>query len=284
MSNDLSENYIKLANDIYDNVNITNEELTVLILMYRNYMQYKSIGICSVQLIAEYMRVDTSNNRKIINRINESIKGLIDKEYITGLYDLYYNKISFNDITKNKYALFYVELIEPPESNYFVIHDKDVNSIFEQLHSENISKFNIIRYFIACRRVSNNDSNFGYLTQGKLKQLVNDSRTIQRYNKILQDELHLIRYDNNYLTEDKHYCTTFIGKYDDEDNFNKQLQMEVGVRGLVHTDKIKSNVRRSVKQKINHIEKTDEEIRNERIAELEMLLKQKKELEFKPIK
>jgi len=281
MSNDLSESYIKLPNDIYDNVNITNEELTVLTLMYRNYMQYKSIGICSVQVIADYMRVDTSNNRKIITRIKDSIKGLIDKGYIINLYDLYYYEMSFEDATDNKYTMFYVDMIEPPENNYFVIYDRDVNHIFELLHSENISKFNIMRYFIACMRVSNNDSSFGYLTQGKLKQLVNDSRTIQRYNKILQDELHLIIYNNSYLTEDKHYCTTFIGRYDDEKSFTQCLQFEVIERKLIHTDKIKSNERRRIQQKVNSIEKSADEIRNERIAELESLLEQKAKLEYK---
>ena len=110
-----------------------------------------------------------------------------------------------------------------------------------------------------------------------MKKLITDSRTIQRYNKILQDDLHLIRYNNNYLTPDKHYCTTFIGNWDDEVNFNYQLQIEVSAKGLIYTDKVKSNVKRSVKQKINNI-LSEKDIK---IKELEEKLKQYEELQYK---
>lgn len=277
----LDGSYIKLHNDIYDNLNVTNEELTILVLLYRNYMQYKSIAICSIQMILDYMFVNISNNRKTIKTIKDSIYGLITKGYITNLYNLYYQVIEENNLIKNKDSLFYVELAIPPESNYFKVFDKDINSIFEYCQGENISKFNLIRYFIACKRVSNNDSNFGYLSQGKLKQLVSDSRSIQRYNKILQDDLHLIRYCNDYLTLEKHYATTFIGSWDDVGNFNIQVEAEVRVRGLVHTDKIKSNKRRSTKQKINNLINTDD--KDARINELEEQLRQYRELQFKPV-
>ena len=270
------EGYIKLPNDFYDNLDISNEEMTVLILMYRNYQQYKNLGICSIQMICEYMRINVSNNRKSIIVIKDTIIDLVSKGYIIKLYNLYYEPLSINSIIKDKDSLFYVELITPPESGYFKVFDEDINYIFKELATKNLNKFNIIRYFIACRRVSGNDSKFGYLTQGKLKQLVNDSRTIQRYNKILQDDLHLIRYNNSYLTVDKHYCTTYIGHWDDEINFNYQLKTEVEGKGLIYTDKEKSNERRSTQQKINNVD-------NLSIDELEELIRKKKELEYKPI-
>lgn len=270
----MDNTYIKLSNDIYDNLNLTNEELTILILLYRNYMQYKSVSICSIQMLCDYMRINISNNRKIISVVKDIIIQLVDKDYITNIYDLYYDEIDsliFDSIV-NKDYIFYAELPEPPESNYFVVYDNEINHIFKELASKNLNKFNLIRYFIACRRVSNNDSNFGYLTQTKLKQLINDSRTIQRYNKILQDDLHLIRYNNNYLTPDRHYCTTFIGKYGDDDNFNRQLQIEVGAKGLIYTNKTKSNIKRSQKQKINHL--INDSDKDTKIKELEDKLKE----------
>lgn len=279
----MENTYVKLPNNIFDNLNITNEELTILLLLYRNYIQYKSISLCSVQLLCNYMRINISNNRKVITTIKDVIIELTDKGYITNLYDLYYEEVDIlliDSVIKDKDSLFYTELPEPPESNYFVIYDNEINYIFQELVSKNLNKFNIIRYFIACRRVSNNDSNFGYLTQTKLKQLISDSRTIQRYNKILQDDLHLIRYNNNYLTKDKYYCTTFIGKYDDEDNFNYQLQIEVDSKGLIPTDKIKSNIKRSKKQEINHLV-NDKDIK---IKELEEKLKQYEALQYRESK
>lgn len=290
MNNVLNDKYIRLPNDFYDNLDISNEEMTVLTLMYRNYMQYKSLGVCSIQMICDFMRINVSNNRKLVAVIKDTIIELISKGYIKNLYNIYYENcdsknipLSINSIIKDKDSMFYVELVKPPANHYFEIYDQEINYIFKELASKNLNKFNIIRYFIACRRVSSNESNFGYLTQSKLKQLVNDSRTIKRYNEILQNDLHLIRYNNSFLTEDRHYCTTFIGHWDDEANFNFQLQTEVEARGLIHTDKVKSNEKRSIQQKVNNIVNSEFDIKDARILELEELLKQKLELEYKPI-
>jgi len=273
----LSGNYIMLPNNIYDDLSISNEEVTVFVLMYKHYQLYKSIGLCSIQAIASMMKIDTSNNRGMVLKIKDSIKNLNDKRYIIKFYNLSDEEITFEEATINKDSLFQVELIKPPDGHFFKIHDKDIMNIFNQLHGTNISKFNIMRYFIACRRVSHNDSNFGYLTQTKLKQLISDSRTIQKYNNILQDDLHLIRYNNSYLTQDKHYCTTYIGHWSDEENFNYQLQVEISSKGLIHTDKVKSNIKRSVKQEINNLV-NEKDIK---IKELEEKLRQYESLQYK---
>ena len=229
-----------------------------------------------MQMLADYMKYDPKNNHKIMSRIKNIINELIENEYITKMYDLTYKEIVLSDI--NKDFMFYVEIPKPPDTLYFKVFDRNMDSIFNYLQDKKLNKFSMLRYYIACCRVSNNDASIGYLTQGKLKKLVSDSRTIQRYNNILQDELQLIVYNNNYLTPDKHYCTTFIGKYDDEVNFNKQLATEVSAKGLIHTDKVKSNERRSVKQEINNI---DIEKDKERIRELEAKLRQYEELQYK---
>lgn len=280
MNNNLKECFIKLPNDWYDNLDITNEEITLLILLYRNYMLYKSIAVCSLESLASSMYINTNSNKKIISIIKDTISYLIEKEYITGLYGLHYQEISLDDIT-NKNQIFYVELIEPPETNYFMVKDIDIDNIFNHLQGVNIDKFSIIRYFVACRRVVNTENKFGYLTQGKLKQLVNHSKTIQGYNKILQDDLKLIRYNNNYLTKEKHYCTTFIGLYNEKESFDKMVECEVENKGLVRTDKIKSNKKRKLKQQANDINsKINDPVNMDKIKELEAQLEAKnKQLE-----
>ena len=282
MDNNLDDNleeieknlYIKLPNDIYDDLSVTNEALTILILMYRNYMRYKNLGICSIDMITKIMRVDSSNNKKIVSTIKDAILALIDKGYIIELYDLDYDKLSIDKIKKN--TIFYAKLLPPVESNYFRIYDKDINYIFKKLETKKLSKFNLIRYFVVCKRIINNESSFGFLSQKKLNSLINDSKTISRYNYILQDVLELIRYDNSYLTPDKHYHTTFIGKYDEEVNFNQQVEWAVQWKNLIKTDKTKSNAKRSNKQKINN---NENKIKNTSdINELKRLKKENEQL------
>jgi len=251
MNSNLKESFIKLPNSWYDNLSISNKELTTLSLLYRNYTYYQSVSLCSLEMLCNYMYIDSNTNKKIINDIKNTFSLLKDKETILNYYDLHYNNIELNDIT-NKNQVFYIELIHPPEDNYFMVKNIDINKIFKSLQGSNLSKNNLIRYFIACMRVINNEAKFGYLTQSKLKKLVNDSKTIQKYNKILQDDLNLIRYNNNYLTEEKHYSSTFIGLYENEYNFNKQVEFEVERQGLIFTNKTKSNLNRSITQKNNN--------------------------------
>lgn len=250
MNSDFKDSFIKLQNNWYDNLDITNEELTILSLLYRNYTYYQSVSLCNLEMLAIYMYINSNKNKKFIKNVKTTLTSLIKKKFILNLYDLHFNTISIANIS-NKNYIFYVELTPPPEDNYFMIKNIEIDKIFKSLQGSNLSKYNLFRYFIACRRVINNEANFGYLTQSKLKQLVNDSKTIQKYNKILQDELNLIRYNNNYLTSEKRYCTTFIGLYDKKELFNKQLNFEVERQGLIFTDKKLSNKKRSVTQQVN---------------------------------
>lgn len=251
MNNNLLEGYIKIPNKWYDDYNITNEELTVLALLYRNYLHYQSISLCSVEILCDYMYINTGTNKRITKSILDTISSLYTKKFILNIFDLHFNSIVVDSIT-NKNYVFYVELSPPPENAFFVVMNNDLDRIFNYLQNSNLGKFNLVRYFIACRRSCSNEHNFGYLSQTKLKKLVSNAQTIQRYNKILQDELQLIRYNNDYFNSKNHYCTTFIGQYDNKDNFDKMVQMEVKFQGLIYTDKIKSNLNRSATQKLNN--------------------------------
>ena len=284
------KSFIILPHSCYDSKDISNEELTILALLHRNYNSATLRTLCSIQMLIDYMHKDSRVDRKIVKTIKDSIVSLmskkykykynnkkdkkeyiIEKVYITELKDIHYNKITINDI-KDKNYLFYVGLTTP-ENQFMMINNIDIDNIFNHIKGVSLNKFALIRYFIACKRVIQNEANFGFITQSKLKSLISDSKTIQRYNKILQNDLNLIRYCNDYLTPDKHYCSTFIGLYDNTNNFNEQLKFYVDSQGLILTDKTKANEKRSSKQKINNINKkiNDDTIIAEKDIEIEKL-------------
>lgn len=267
----LTNTYVKMPNVWYDDRRIKNDEITIMLLLYRNYIQYKSVSLCSIGLLLDYMKFSIHNNSEIINNIKDIFNLLIKNKRILGLYDIYYNIISIEDI-KDKNYLFYVELTIPPTMNYTQIYDKEMDKIFTYSKGTNLNKSSIIRYFVACRRVINSQSRFGFLTQSKLKILLSDSRTIHKYNKILQDDLHLIRYCNDYITSQKHYCTTFIGYWDEKSNFDNQIKFAVSEQKLIPINKTNANAKRSIKQKIHKIEK-DEFANDSELRELEMYRK-----------
>ncbi|EES90317.1 conserved hypothetical protein [Clostridium phage D-1873] len=241
------EYYITLKNELYNSNNITNEELVILSLIKRNYSSIKEISIISINMIMNYMYV-LNRNSNMIKIIKNSINNLISKGYIKQIMNLHYSPIEFDTIKNSD--MFYVE-IENDFDNYFCIYDYDLDKIFKYLHNTNIDRFAFVRYYIAIQRVINNDAQFGWLTHNSIKNIINHSKTISKYNKILANELNLIIYNNDYMTPDRHYCSTYFGKYGDNVNFNKQLQIEIGAKGLIYTNKFNSNIKRSNTQKRN---------------------------------
>jgi len=295
--------FIMLPHSCYDSKDISNEELTILALLHRNYNNATSRSICSIKMLIDYMRKDSRIDRTIVKTIKEAIKSLMSKKYkykykdikdkkdyiieefyITELRDIYYNLITIDDI-KNIDFIFYIGLTKP-KSQFIRIDNIDIDKIFEHIKGVSLNKFALVRYYIACRRVMQNEANFGFITQSKLKSLITDSKSIQRYNKILQDDLNLIRYCNDYLTPDKHYCSTFVGLYEDEKSFNSQVKYIVDAQGLIPTDKTKSNQKRSTKQKINGLTKKELEnnLLKEEIEKLKAENEKYKELQYKESK
>lgn len=82
----------------------------------------------------------------------------------------------------------------------------------------------------------------------------------------------MIRYNNDYLSKEKKYCTTFIGDYDAEEEFKWLVDQEVKEKGYVYTDKKISNKKRSIQQQKRKV-KDDDIDKDKKIAELEAELK-----------
>lgn len=228
MNDNLINSTIIIPNSWHDDLNITNEELTILILLYRNYIYYHSIALCNLEMLCNYMYVNSNSNKRFLKNLKDILTSLYNKNFISNFYNLFYEQITIDDIKiLNKHSLFYVELPSFPTSDYLIIKNNEINMIFQYLNNSNLGKFSLIRYFIICKRILNNDKRFGYFSHKKLQQLITDQRTVQRYNTILQDELKLIRFNNDYITPEKYYNITFIGLYNDNEKFfNYQIQQK----------------------------------------------------------
>jgi|GEM_PF-5979410 len=265
--------YVTVPNSFYNDYDITNQELVVYCLLKRYYLKSKSVSLISIKYIADLLNV---RRDKYITEIKNTINSLLDKQLILGLYDINYNPMTIDDIV-NKNTLFLIEF-EDLESDYFTVKDTELDRIFTYLNNTNIDKFAFTRYYIAIMRVVNNKNNFGYLTQSHVKNICGKSETIKRYNNILQEELNLIRYNNSYVTPERHNCSTYFSLYSDEVNFNNMLQTIVKEKNLVLYDKENTNKKRSTTQKINTVKtKIDNTDKDKEIAELEAKLKQLKE-------
>lgn len=239
------ELFITLPNDFYNN-DLSNEEIITYALIQKNYNKPKGLSIISFNMIKDFMYLPNRNDR-LIKKIKNSINNLIYMGYIENILDLHYEEIELDILKPND--LFYIHFPDITE-NYFCVNEKSLDDLFKYLSNTNINKFSLARYYIAICRVINNDSCFGYLTQNSVKKIVEWGKTATSYNKILKN-LGLIIYNNDFLTKEKHYCTTFFSLPKHEINFTKQLQQEVQRQGLIKIDKTSSNIKRSLTQKKN---------------------------------
>lgn len=242
-----NEFYIELKNDCYLDSSITNEQLVTYVLLQKNYNKAKQISMVNINSLLDYMYLRKNDSKRFIKDIRTAINGLLDKGLIKDIYDIHFNKVNFDTID-NKTT--FIAEIEPCTTEYFKVYEKDIDIIFRYLKGTNIKKFNLLRYYIAVMRVISNQQRFGYLTQKQCKELIGENKTISSYNDTLQD-LQLIIFNNDYLISENQYSRTFFGKFNDKDNFNKQLTAIVEYEGLIKTDKTSSNEKRSIKQKAN---------------------------------
>ncbi|WP_160678725.1 hypothetical protein [Clostridium sp. C8-1-8] len=274
-----NNNYIILHNNIPlfkdENITLPDQELVLYLLLQLNYNISKGRGITSVITLLDIMCL-RRDSKRIIGDIRIALYNLIVKGLVSNIYTINFEEIEIRlEVKKDEETgkettnvkgisnidSFYYEL-DLPEEQYFKIHEKFLYEIFNYSKGKKLEKFSLVRYLCCVLRVISCDSRFGWLTQGSVEFL--NSRTITTYNNILQEDLHIIRYNNDYVTEKFRYCSTYFSLYDDKENFDKQLADTVKERKLIKKDKEKSNNNRRSKQQLNNkdkqiAEETDED-------------------------
>ncbi|MDT8719004.1 hypothetical protein IAI10_20325 [Clostridium sp. 19966] len=292
----LNKSFSILDNNLYLNEFFSNAAIAIYSLLQRNYISAKGFSINSINILANYLY--SANNRRINEKIIEGINELIENELIL-VADMQFKPIeNISNLGFN--TLFYVGF-NLPDTEYFKIMDKDLDNLFLALKDKkykNIDKLNICRFYIACCRVFNCDARYGYITQSSSAACGYNSSTVSRYLGILQD-VGLIYYNNSYLTPEKHYTKTYVAAKEYEDSegkiidnknrFEACLKQEIEWNKLVHTDKVKSNARRSASKKINNTKKKIEELEQANLLvelakakeEIEQLKAEKEKLKYK---
>lgn len=225
-------NYIVLPNDWYKNKELSNEAITVLLLVQKTYMHSKKKSITSINMMKEYMYVG-SNNKRINTSLKNGLECLVNNGIITKITTLHGLKININQIKIGMFVSLELNL-DLDGGNYYKIYENDLDKVLEYLHNKgkNVNKFGLIRYLISVYRVVSNQEKFGWLTQSSITKLCGASRTITRYNKILQDELNIFIYNNNYISNSKR-CSTYFSFYNNKIEFNKRLANIVSEQKLL---------------------------------------------------
>lgn len=231
--------YVKIKNEMYLSEDFTNEEVVTLTLLNRTFNEARGISIITIEYLVKCLYCKT-NNQRIITTIKNALISLYDKGVIKNVYDIHYDKVEICNIKKDDIITLEIEQVK---SEYFEVKDLDIDKVAQFCSTTNIDKFSLLRYAIAISRVVNNESGFGYLTQGSCKKIIGSHKSIKKYNEIL-DELKIFRHTSDYVTPIKEYVSTFFGRYEDKSNFDTQLKYIIQERKLIKIDKTDANNKR----------------------------------------
>lgn len=232
-------------------------------------------GKFSLYSLYEMFNATTTNQR---NPIKEALKYLIENKYIA-LYDMMLNKIDldFDNISKTNVIVFLKSSCvenEDDKVNFFKVPIINMHKImiFLQSNKTKIHKHKFIRYYLYIARRCSNQDMCGYVSMRTIKELFGISAKIcAEYNRILQDEIEVIYYNNDYgkTKSDgsvKMMCTMYGHKnvlYDKDCNkplektkFEKMINEYVSQKGyvLINKEKLSNKISEKVKDRLKGID------------------------------
>lgn len=247
----------QLKNEWYNDEKISNEDLVVYTMLSKHriwkdesngYSYYISnINDITNRLIQTN---ENKNNRRWYGIIKDSIESLIKLDMIVSIHNINHQKINIEQLGNNEN--FYIKTYTI-DNDFFLIKQNEIDRLLKEIKSSKISKFTILRYYIATQRVINCDSRFGYLAQRYIT-FINDFKTINQYNDILNNNFCLI--DNDYVSPQRQLNTTFFGLIGDNENFEYQVKCQVEQNNLVKINK------KAMKNKIRDTQKKNYENKN----------------------
>lgn len=240
------------------------------LLLYTIIMQNrttKDTCIFSIRELCNRLNTNTKNT----NRVNYIIDTLeyFQKKEIFFFSDKYNckNEINIKQFSeKNKLDFIYVEVVNEIIDNFTIIYDDEVDMILELCQEKNINKYNMIHlYLYILSFIKENKTDDDYkLAYPSINNIASELQlseyTVLKYIKEL-NEAEILYYDGvgykiingEYKMTNTYYCRT----QDKEllDKFIQFKRQEKNITPMTKNDKNTTNKKRSLKQKINKINK-----------------------------
>ena len=251
-----------------DDYKMTPKELAVITILMHN-MTNRNIVVFNLKWLYDNLGISINNtyNKKEIKNI---LNGFIEDKIFIFRKNIYINSekiITMDNININD--LIFGELIFNDDNNkeFTMITDEELLKIKEYSNNNSIDGYGLLStclYILSCINMNEEVEDFGlcYPSIHTLSDELNKSEnTILKYINILK-ELKILIFDysgfkilsDGKIRNDKMFYT----RYKDENILINRLNKEREEKGFIKISKKlkdKSNLRRSLKQKINLLEK-----------------------------
>ncbi|MBN3437824.1 hypothetical protein CJF20_04710 [Clostridium botulinum] len=260
----VSNNMLIENKDSKESYLLSNEALLIYILIIqtmtlRNYCTFSIYHLLDCMCINHKQTVT-------IEKIKNCLLELNQMNVFTYYEDVYFNK-QIKDISKIKRGdKYFVEVNYVFDDNFFIVYDDEIKKLLDYCKGKkNIDKFKLAGYFCYLVMRMNKENKICYPSFDKIEYDVGIGiKAIMSYNNILK-QLQLIDYINGgyrivrgKVKQDvNYYC-----RYEDRDclkEYAKRFKEDNNLKGQTTLEKKKSNKKRSLKQKINYLEKVGDD-------------------------
>lgn len=254
--------YIKYIKD-KDYEVLSSNDLLIFILLMQN-INSKGISIFNIKWLCDKLGT-TIKNRKRIKSLKNTLDNLEFEYYNDNLLKI---KLNQRDTINDKNSLIFAKFNIEIDDNFTKIEDWEIDAILEYCNTNTIDKAlitHLYTYIVSCINNNESDEEYGlaYPKIETIEQELEISRnTIIKYIDIL-NELKIIT--NNYvgyrITNGKIKMTnTYYCRYRDKellDNYINKLKKNKDNNSIDNEKKNKINLKRSLKQKINRLDKKE---------------------------
>ena len=265
----ISNDHIKGDNQL------KSDKLFLLVLLLQNKTS-KDTCMFNIRYLCDRLDTTTRNTNRT-KYIIDTLKYFQEQQilFFSNKYNCIDEIYSIEEFAKsNKMDIIFAELFDKIDMNFTTIDDKEIDFILEYSKENNIDKYLIIHlYLYILSWINNNKQDEDYkLSYPSIEKIANEldisETTVLKYIDILKDNK-LLHYNNvGYkIVQGKYKMTnTYYCRYEDREILENRLnsiKKNKDIKILDSNDKIKTNNKRSLKQKINKlnnkIDKTEED-------------------------
>lgn len=265
----MKDYFTKIPNDfIKGDLDLNAKELTIatILLQTRN-----GKDICMFTLKWLYKKLNIGDKNTYSQKeIKSILKMFSDEEIFFYHEDIDSDEeISLDINTVGKSDLIFAELYHDVTDNFTIVKDKDIKDIIKYSNENKIDTFSLLTtYTYICGCINNNEQCEDYLLC--FPSLINISENVNITEKTVLKYIDILKELNIFVFDYAGYKVLYDGKIkngkmfyarvENEQILLNRLQKEREEHGYISISKRfkdKSNLKRSIKQKINDLEKKE---------------------------
>jgi hypothetical protein len=286
----VDDKFTKIPNEYINGDNMMESNKLFLLMILLQGKTSKDVCFLSIKYLCKRLNTNTGNTNRT-KYIIDTLKYFKEQKILcySDTIDCEYD-IDIEEAThKDKTDIFFAELYNDISGDFTIIADMEVKLIISLCQEQKIDKYNIIHlflYILSCIKNNEQDEDYKlcYPSIDKISNVLGLSEiTVLKYIKILKEE-HILYYDSigykiingQYKMTNTYYC-----RYKDKDKldyFIEYKRKDKGIKPMTSKDKNITNIKRSLKQKINKLNKKDNK------TEEEVLQLKKIEKEYETLK